>query len=130
MKIDLKEFRQMNGLFQSDLAALLGVNQSNISRSEIRGSFDLTAPQREALYQRFGRENVDKYKVEGDEISINSSSNTNEGDGIQNNGYMEVDAVSLSIIEKQSEALTSLAEKQAAQTDRLLQILEKISDKI
>ena len=130
MKIDLKEFRQMHGLFQSDLAAILGVNQSNISRSEIKGFFDLTAPQRDALYKQFGKEDVDVYIIDDGDLTINSSSNTNEGDGIQNNGYMGVDAVSLSIIKKQSEALTTMAEKQAAQTERLLQILEKLSERL
>lgn len=129
MKIDLKEFRQMHGLFQSDLAEILNVNQSNISRAEIKGFFDLTALQRDALYTKFGKEDVDSYVINSDN-TINASSNTNEGNGIQNNGYMGADAVSLSIIKKQSEALTSLAEKQVAQTERLLNLLEKLSEKI
>lgn len=130
MKIDLKEFRQKHGLFQSDLSEILHLNQSNISRAEIRGYLELTALQRDSLYEKFGKEDVDSYAIGNDIVAVNATSNTNEGDGIQNNGYMGADAVSLSIIRKQSEALTSLAEKQAAQTDRLLNLLEKLSEKL
>ena len=58
MRINLKDFRQSHNLYQSDMAELLQVNQSNVSRAEIRGFFDLTYPQKKALYEKFGFENA------------------------------------------------------------------------
>lgn len=129
MKLNIKDFRQSHRLYQSDMAELLELNQSNISRAELRGYLELTYPQRQTLFEKFGKENVESFAIK-DDITIDASNNENNGDGTQNNGYFEADVVSLGIIKKQSELLSKLAEKQSEQTDRLLEILNKLSEKL
>lgn len=129
MRFNLKDFRQSHSLFQSDMAELLNINQSNISRAEIRGYLELSYPQLNALYNKYGREDVDSFMLP-DPVSIGASNNTNEGDGNQDNRVYAYDLASLDLIKKQSEALMRLAEKQNEQTDRLITLLEKISEKL
>lgn len=129
MRFNLKDFRQSHSLFQSDMAELLNLNQSNISRAEIRGYLELSYPQLNALYNKYGREDVDSFMLP-DPVSIGASNNTNEGDGNQDNRVYAYDLASLDLIKKQSEALMRLAEKQNEQTDRLITLLEKISEKL
>ena len=129
MRFNLKDFRQSHSLFQSDMAELLNLNQSNISRAEIRGYLELSYPQLNALYNKYGREDVDSFMLP-DPVSIGASNNTNEGDGNQDNRVYAYDLASLDLIKKQSEALMKLAEKQNEQTDRLITLLEKISEKL
>lgn len=106
MRINLKNFRQSHGLFQSEMAEILGINQSNVSRAEIRGGFDLTYNQIQTLYERFGQEDVDSFAIPESRL-IDASNNTNV-DGTQNNGVFGTDPTSLEIIKQQSEALAEL----------------------
>ena len=137
MKIDLKNFRQSHNLFQSDMAEILQLNQSNVSRAELRGYHELTPNQKKALVERFGEEDVESFRISDDEaeriegnVTVEASNNTNEGSGTQNNGVFATDAMSMTIIKQQSEALTKLAEKHASQNDRLIALLEKLSEKL
>ena len=134
MKINLKDFRQAHRLFQSDLAELLQTNQSTISRMELKNGVSLSYPQMMTLYERFGKEDVDAFAVDeepkDERTSVVVENNTNYGEGVQNNGYFSADKMSLEIIRKQSEALSNLAGKQSEQTDRLIVLLEKLSEKL
>lgn len=130
MKINMKDFRQAHNLFQSEMAELLGVNQSNVSRAELRGYFSLTYPQLQTLYERFGREDVDSFSVDEPQVSVTASGNSNEGSGTQNNGLFHFDEGLIDVIRRQSDAITELAHKQSEQTDRLLSLLDKISEKL
>ena len=127
MRLRIKQFRQTHGLFQSDMAQLLKINQSNVSRAELKGYLTLTYPQLEALYDKFGKEDVDSYMIDN---AVSIENNTNKGDGIQNNGFFETDTLSLSIIKQQTDILAKMAEKQVEQTDRLIMLLEKLAEKI
>lgn len=129
MRINLKDFRQSHKMFQSDMAELLEVNQSNVSRAELRGYFTLSYPQVKKLYEKFGKEDVDSFSLDKG-ISVSAFGNSNEGSGTQNNGYFHMDTNALDIISRQSEAVINLAQKQAEQTDRLIVLLEKLSKKL
>lgn len=131
MKINLKDFRQSVNLFQSDMAELLGLNQSNVSRAELRGFFEPTYPQLQTLYKKYGKETVDKFIVSDEGvISVTASNNRNVGRGTQNNGYFSTDSQTLGIIGRQSDALIELARKQAEISDRIISLMEKISDRL
>ena len=131
MKINLKDFRQAHGLFQSDMAEMLEMNQSNVSRAELRGYHELSYQQQQTLYDKYGKENVDSFAITDNEpISIVATGNTNEGDGTQNNGYFGTDREALSIIKAQSDAIIRLSAKQTEQTDKLLVLIDKLANKI
>lgn len=65
----LKDFRQAHGIFQSKMAEILGTTQSSISRMESEG-IELTIAQYQKLYDTFGQESVDAYKVEDNGIYV------------------------------------------------------------
>ena len=130
MKFRLKDFRQAHSLFQSDMATLLDTNQSTVSRMELKGIARLTYPQLQSLYDKYGKDDVDSFLEHEEEMGVVAIGNINEGDGTQNNGYMTADARAYEIIKKQSETISSLAAKQSEQTDRLLTLLEKLSEKL
>lgn len=126
MRFNLKDFRQSHGLFQSDMAQLLEINQSNVSRAELRGYHDLTFPQKQKLYDKYGQEDVDSFMIR-DAVVVTHNHN---GEGTQNNGIFESDSQALDIIKQQSEALTELTGRYMEQTDKILSIIEKLSEKL
>ena len=130
MRINLKSLRQSHNLFQSELAQLLGVNQSNVSRAELKGFFELSYPQLQLLIEKYGKEDVESFMIEEPQVSVSASNNPNEGSGTQNNGYFCANDATMEIIKTQSEALADLAAKQSQQTDRLIALLEKLSEKL
>lgn len=66
MYIRLRDFRDENKIQQSELAEVIGVTQSTISRNEALGR-ELTKKQFERLCERYGEELVMKYVMhEGD----------------------------------------------------------------
>lgn len=84
MKIDLKKFRQAHNLFQSDISAILGVNQSNVSRAEIRGVFDLSYEQEKKLFEKFGEKEVKAFCIppkQSDKYFVVASGNANAREG-------------------------------------------------
>jgi len=131
MKFRLKDFRQAHGLFQSDMADLLGLTQSTVSRAELKeGGIELTYPQRMTLFEKYGEEEVSSFFIEEEkEINIINNGNVND-DGFQNNGVIKNDRLILKIVNEQSGTIASLTKKLTEQTDRMLAILEKLTDKL
>ena len=129
MKIRIKDLRQHFGIYQSEMARIISSKQSTISRMEMRPSSELTQSQVDALYERFGKEEVERF-ADNELNSVIATGNVNQGDGTQNNGLISSDKEALEIIKEQSKTLSELATKQAEQSDRLLSILEKLSDRL
>lgn len=128
----LYEFRKAHEMYQADLADIIGLTQSAISRMEKEGA-DLSKAQYQKLYERFGQEDVDAFRVE--DGGINAVGNIMNGTGTQNNG-MQVHANQdlIAIIKNQNETICRVLEQQqdwvsrfAQQNERLLSLLEKIT---
>lgn len=119
-----KEFRRAHGLFQSKLAEIMGISQSNISRYETEG-IDPTPAQFQKLYDKYGEENVKAFEVEPSQL-VNAENNVNNCSGNQNNG-MQNDADLIEIIKKQTESITKHVERQDEINARLMDLLEKLS---
>lgn len=119
-----KEFRKAHGLFQSKLAEIMGISQSNISRYETEG-IDPTLAQFQKLYDEYGEENVKAFEVEPSQF-VNAENNVNNGSGNQNNG-IQSDADLVEIIKKQTEMLAKHIEKQDDINARLMDLLEKLA---
>lgn len=119
-----KEFRRAHGLFQSKLAEIMGISQSNISRYESEG-IDPTPIQFQKLYDKFGEEEVKAFEVNPSQI-VNAKNNINNGSGNQNNGIQN-DADLLEIIKKQTDMIVKHIEKQDDINARLMSILEKLT---
>ena len=119
-----KEFRRAHGLFQSKLAEIMGISQSNISRYESEG-IDPTPIQFQKLYDKFGEEEVKAFEVDPSQI-VNAENNINNGSGNQNNGIQN-DADLLEIIKKQTDMIVKHIEKQDDINARLMSLLEKLT---
>ena len=128
MRFRLKDFRENKKLFQSDLARIMETNQSSISRSELRPVSSITFAQYDSLCKEFGKQDVEPFVVTEDNPSIIIKGNKNQGSGTQTNGVIS-DSSAMDIIKEQSTALRDIMRKMAEQTDRLLSLLEKITDK-
>lgn len=116
-----KEFRRAHSLFQSHLAEIMGINQSNVSRYETEG-IDPTPEQFKKLYDKFGKDDVDSYMV--DESKVVTTNNVN-GSGIQNNGVL-VDCGLIEIVKSMTETLTEHVKKQDAMSEQMMALLQKL----
>lgn len=119
-----KEFRRAHSLLQSQLADILGMTQSNLSRYETEG-VDLTREQYGKLYEKYGKEDVAAFIVDNSQ-NVTSCGNILHGTGTQNNG-IQSDKDMLDIIRKLTETITHHVEKQDEINSRLLTILEKMT---
>lgn len=119
-----KEFRRAHSLFQSQLAEIIGMTQSNISRYETEG-IEPTNEQYERLYAKYGKEDVDSFIV-SDGLQVSANNNVLRGSGTQNNG-IQADKDLLAIIKRQAETMASHIEKQDAINERLVALLEKVA---
>ena len=117
-----KEFRRSHGLFQSQLAEIMGMAQSNVSRYETEG-IDPTPDQYKKLYEKYGKEDVDSYKVEN--ILPNHNMNAH---GAQNCG-MQIDKDIIEVLKKQTEILANHIVEQDKINSRLMSVLENLTMK-
>ena len=115
-----KDFRRAHGLFQSQLAEIIGMAQSNVSRYETEG-IDPTPDQYQKLYEKYGKEDVDTYKVEG----AVSNYNVNVQDTQDN--MVQVDKGIIEIIKKQTDILANHIVEQDKINSRLMSVLENLS---
>jgi transcriptional regulator with XRE-family HTH domain len=118
-----KEFRRAHGLFQSQLAEIMGLSQSNISRYETEG-IDPTPAQFKKLYDKFGEEDVKAFEVEPQ--FVNAENNVNNDSGNQNNGIQN-DTDLIEIIKKQTETIAKHVERQDEINACLMDLLEKMA---
>lgn len=117
-----KEFRRAHSLFQSQLAEIIGMNQSNVSRYETEG-IDPTPEQYRKLCEKFGKEDVDAFVV--DESKVVATNNAN-GSGLQNNGVL-VDGGLIEIVKSMTETLAEHVKKQDAMAEQMMALLQKLA---
>lgn len=118
-----KEFRRAHSLFQSQLAEIIGMTQSNLSRYETDG-IEPTRDQYQRLYDKFGKEDVDAFIVE-DGTKVMATNNVN-GSGVQNNG-IQSDKDLLEIIKKLTDTVTEHVKKQDAMSEQMMALLQKLA---
>lgn len=111
-------------MFQSQLAEIMGLSQSNISRYETEG-IDPTPAQFKKLYDKFGEEDVKAFEVELPQF-VNAENSVNNGSGNQNNG-IQSDTDLIEIIKKQTETIAKHVERQDEINARLMDLLEKMA---
>lgn len=132
MRFRLKDFRQAHGLYQSDMAELLGLTQSTVSRAELKEEgIELSYPQRLTLFEKYGEEDVTAFFLEDEkEKKKNAAVKAAEKEMQKNGGVILDGSLLLGIINEQSATITNLSRKMAEQTDRILEIIEKLSEKL
>lgn len=119
MDFRLKDFRQSQRMFQSDLAEVFETNQSTVSRMELTPTTDLSYRQYELLCEKFSREVVDKFIATNDTtVQVGRTANHAQ------DGAQLMDTVK-SILD----TISQVMKKQSEMNERLLNILEKTIEK-
>lgn len=125
MRVNIKNLRKDHGVLQSDLAQILGLTQSSISRIESEG-LELTKRQFDLLCDRYGADEVSQYIVKDSPINITIPKEKDIKDlsgiikllGEQHDSLCE-------IVQNQQEWIN----KYATLNERLLTVIEKITMK-
>ena len=113
----LKEFRSDYGLKQIDIAETFKCHQTNISR--IEGQLcDLEDYQYKILYEKYGQETVDKYKVVESGSQYSTSRNAVNATKIENDMSAEKSDVEWwGLVRSQNAQINSLIEQNKALTE-------------
>lgn len=122
----IREFRKAKGLYQDQMAEILGLTQSNLSRYETNG-IDLTDEQIGKLRDRFGKDDVEAYMTDSaEQVREKSLPNSMKDD------LTVLDLVS--IVKKQNDTICQQVELQnqftrqlTSMNEKLLNLLEKVS---
>ena len=122
----IREFRKAKGLYQDQMAEILGLTQSNLSRYETNG-IDLTDEQLGKLRERFGKDDVEAYMTDSAEQVREKS--------LPNSMKDELTVLDLvSIVKKQNDTICQQVELQnqftrqlTSMNEKLLNLLEKVS---
>lgn len=121
----IREFRKFMGIYQSELAEVLGLTQPNLSRYE-NNALDLSDSMLNKLREKYGKEEVNAYLTDSMEQVREKEIPADQADNIA-----IVDMVT--IIKKQNETICQQVETQnefarqlSQMNARLLDLLEKI----
>ena len=115
----LREFRIAHSLKQAEIAEILGVAQSGISRMESE-KIELPIVLYNKLYERFGKEDVDAFKI------VDEDSNEQQADlRLRETDNREF----LAVIQKQNDIICEHIKRQDDLNKRLIDLLERIYTK-
>lgn len=120
----IRDFRKAKGLFQGEMAKILGLTQSNLSRYETN-NIGLSDAQLNKLRLKYGKEDVDAY------ITDDTKRNSRESDKHET-ALLDL----INIAKKQNDTICQQIEQQNESVrqltninERMLSLLEKVSFK-
>ena len=114
--VRLRELRVAHGLKQSELSEILGINQSNVSRAEIKGR-----PIDEVMYQRlvekYGEEEVSRYvgKYTWQNIIGKHRQPSRKNDELQDTVFSLDDMTAMAKVITEQKAIIERLEKEIAE---------------
>lgn len=112
----LREFRLAHSLKQSEIAEILGVAQSGISRMESE-KIELPKVLYKKLYDRFGEDDVDSFRlIDDDETKPSADLRLRENDNKE----------LIAVIQKQNDMICEHIKRQDDLNKRLIELLEKL----
>lgn len=130
--IDIAAIRKAMNIKQSDMADILGINQSQVSEIE-RGIRPVSAKYEEVLVEHFGEDVCDRFRVisqDNRRIIIKDNANIN-GSVHQDtyNGCVPHDSLQLQLDDCRAELTKTKSELERAQKriDKLMSIIENLS---
>lgn len=108
----LREFRKSHSLFQSQLAEILDVAQSGISRME-NEQIDLSPSQYKKLCETYGKDDVDSFVLSEEDIPRGS--------------FDDIDpSEMMNIIKKQNDIICEYARNQQIYTEKIMNMVERL----
>lgn len=121
----IREFRKAKGIFQEEMAAVIGLTQSNLSRYE-NNAIDLTDEMLNKLREKYGREDVDAYLTDSAEQIRDKDIPIDRKDELTMLDLITIVKKQNETISQQIEAQNAFARQLSSMNDRLLSLLEKI----
>ena len=121
----IREFRKAKGIFQEEMAGVIGLTQSNLSRYENNG-IDLTDEMISKLREKYGREDVDAYLTDSAEQIRDKDIPIDRKDELTMLDLITIVKKQNETISQQIEAQNAFARQLSSMNDRLLSLLEKI----
>ena len=121
----IKEFRKAKGLYQDEMAAIIGIAQSNLSRYETNG-VELTESMLDKLREKFGREAVDAFMTDTPTQLRNNELEIDKRDELTILDLVTIIKKQNDTICQQVEAQNEFAKQLTSMNSRLLDLLEKI----
>lgn len=120
----IREFRKAKGLFQEEMAQIVGLTQSNLSRYETN-DIDLTDEMIDKLRKTYGDAEVNAYL--NDEKLTKYLQFSEQRENIDISGLISVIRDQNETIRKQSEVQNQTSKQLASLSERLIALLEKVS---
>ena len=121
----IREFRKAKGVFQEEMAAVIGLTQSNLSRYE-NNAIDLTNEMIDKLREKYGREEVDAYLTDTAEQIRDKDIPSDRKDEMTTLDLITIVKKQNETICQQIEAQNTFARQLSNMNERLLNLLEKI----
>ena len=121
----LKEFRSEFDLKQSDIAKILKCHQTNISRIESQFC-DLEDYQYKILYEKYGQDAVDKYRVVSNDLPQRASKNALQQEIDMSADNTDADLVVL--VRNQTSQISSLIEQNKALTEAVANLTKLLGE--
>jgi transcriptional regulator with XRE-family HTH domain len=120
----IREFRNAMGLYQNDMAEIIGISQSNLSRYEMNG-VDLTNEAIDKLRKRFGKENVDAFLTDSPQQIRDMEIPASRKDHMTMLDLVTIVKKQNETINKQIETQNDFTRQLTSMNERLLNLLEK-----
>lgn len=130
--IDIAALRKAKNIKQSEMAEILGINQSQVSEIE-RGIRPVSAKYEEVLVEHFGEDTCNKFRVISQDnrriIIKNNASISGSVNQNTYNGCVPSDSLQLQLDECRAELSKTKSELERAQKriDKLMAIIENLS---
>ena len=120
----IREFRKAMGLYQDELATILGLTQSNLSRYETNG-VSLSEDSLNKLRERFGRDTVDTYLNEVPTMAQEESDFSRIPEDVTTSELIRIITRQNDTICRQIDRQDELNQQLMAINNRLISLLEK-----
>lgn len=115
-----REFRKAKGIYQSEMAEILGLTQPNLSRYE-NNAIDLTDEMLDRLREKYSKEDVDAYLTDSMEQVRDKEVPLSRADEL---AFIDM----VTIIKRQNETICQQVEAQKELTNQLAQINARLLD--
>lgn len=122
----IREFRKAKGLYQDQMAQIVGLTQSNLSRYETN-DLGLTDAQLDKLRAVYGKEEVDAYMTDGTPQPKDNCIPECLTDGLAISELVNVVKKQNDTICQQIELQNQFTRQLTSMHERLLNLLEKVS---
>ena len=120
-----RDFRKVMGIRQDELASVIGLTQSNLSRYE-SNDIDFSEPMLEAMREKYGKEAVDPYLTDSADQIRDKNISAEKKDDLAILDLVTIVKKQNDTICQQVESTKEFMNRLSDMNERLLNLLEKV----